>query len=97
MLGQAGGAGFLGGQGWLGFVAAGVFVVFLGLIVLGAVRSIRAYRSGRPVGLSAGPLRGIRAGDPPAPGWYEDPTGKAPLRWWDGSTWTDRTEVRKPD
>lgn len=24
-------------------------------------------------------------------GWYADPWGQAPLRWWDGSTWTGHT------
>lgn len=23
-----------------------------------------------------------------APGWYDDPTGRAAHRWWDGATWT---------
>lgn len=27
-------------------------------------------------------------------GWYDDPAGKAELRYWDGSTWTDRTKNR---
>ena len=27
----------------------------------------------------------------PAPGWYSDPWRTAPLRWWDGSQWTDHT------
>ena len=27
-------------------------------------------------------------------GWYADPAGKAELRYWDGSTWTDRTKDR---
>ncbi len=26
-------------------------------------------------------------------GWYGDPQGKARLRWWDGSTWTDHTSA----
>ncbi len=25
----------------------------------------------------------------PAPGWYADPTGQHPHRWWDGQQWTD--------
>lgn len=24
----------------------------------------------------------------PGPGWYPDPYGDAPLRWWDGANWT---------
>jgi membrane protease YdiL (CAAX protease family) len=27
----------------------------------------------------------------PTPGWYSDPWRAAPLRWWDGVQWTDRT------
>jgi hypothetical protein len=26
----------------------------------------------------------------PAPGWFPDPSGRWQVRWWDGSTWTDR-------
>lgn len=26
-----------------------------------------------------------------APGWYPDPSGAPQSRWWDGTTWTDRT------
>jgi hypothetical protein len=25
----------------------------------------------------------------PVQGWYDDPFSEAPLRWWDGSAWTD--------
>ena len=31
------------------------------------------------------------SGGRPQPGWYADPAGKAKLRWWDGSAWTDQT------
>ena len=28
----------------------------------------------------------------PAPGWYEDPVAAGgPLRWWDGTQWTEHT------
>jgi hypothetical protein len=27
----------------------------------------------------------------PAPGWYPDPGGAAPLRWWNGQAWTTAT------
>ena len=30
-------------------------------------------------------------------GWYRDPLGVAQLRWWDGLSWTDHTEVRRPE
>ena len=32
----------------------------------------------------------------PPPGWYHDPYGMAPQRWWDGGKWTDRTAGAKP-
>src|SRR5207302_5525955 len=37
----------------------------------------------------------MEAGDPLAPqGWYADPYGVAPLRWWDGAIWTGHTQPR---
>jgi Protein of unknown function (DUF2510)/Domain of unknown function (DUF4328) len=27
----------------------------------------------------------------PPPGWYTDPWGQGPLRWWDGTTWSSHT------
>jgi Protein of unknown function (DUF2510)/Domain of unknown function (DUF4328) len=27
----------------------------------------------------------------PPPGWYADPWGQGPLRWWDGTTWSSHT------
>ena len=30
---------------------------------------------------------------PDRPGWYPDPRGEADERWWDGESWTDRTET----
>lgn len=32
----------------------------------------------------------------PAAGWYEDPWKHAPLRFWDGATWTDATASSPP-
>jgi Protein of unknown function (DUF2510) len=27
----------------------------------------------------------------PGPGWHPDPSGQSPLRWWDGTRWSDYT------
>jgi len=29
-------------------------------------------------------------------GWYEDPWGMTPLRWWDGSAWTGYVNTGQP-
>lgn len=35
--------------------------------------------------------RGRGPAGPPGAGWYPDPWGQAPARWWDGSAWTGHT------
>ncbi|MDF2434727.1 MAG: hypothetical protein JWP44_4358 [Mucilaginibacter sp.] len=30
-------------------------------------------------------------------GWYRDPLGFPQVRWWDGSSWTNRVEKRRPE
>lgn len=32
----------------------------------------------------------------PAPGWYPDPGGAAPFRWWNGQAWTTATSQGTP-
>lgn len=32
----------------------------------------------------------------PDPGWYQDPSGEAPFRWWDGRQWTGYTSSGEP-
>jgi hypothetical protein len=38
----------------------------------------------------------MTAPPPPPPGWYPDPGGAAPLRWWDGQAWTSATSAGMP-
>jgi len=32
-------------------------------------------------------------GQPPAPGWYADPSQPGAQRWWDGTQWTQQTQA----
>jgi hypothetical protein len=41
-----------------------------------------------PVGAPPAPLPPPAAVSAPAPGWYPDPQGTGPFRYWDGRTWT---------
>ncbi|MFN3215488.1 MAG: DUF2510 domain-containing protein [Acidimicrobiales bacterium] len=56
-------------------------------------RSLPSTRSSRRAGLppdgevSARPSR--QASPLPQSGWYPDPRGEAPLRWWTGEAWSD--------
>lgn len=34
----------------------------------------------------------MNAVPPPPPGWYPDPSGRAPFRYWEGSRWTEHTD-----
>jgi hypothetical protein len=38
----------------------------------------------------------VNAPHPPPAGWYPDPSGRAPFRYWDGAQWTEHTNQGTP-
>lgn len=38
----------------------------------------------------------MNAPNTPPPGWYPDPSGQAPFRYWDGTRWTEHTNQGAP-
>jgi len=38
----------------------------------------------------------VNSPHPPPAGWYPDPSGRAPFRYWDGSQWTEHTNQGTP-
>jgi len=38
----------------------------------------------------------VNSPHPPPAGWYPDPSGRAPFRYWDGSQWTEHTDQGTP-
>jgi hypothetical protein len=60
---------------------------------LSAIDAARPALPGAGDGVPEGsPDRGaIATGSAVGPGWYRDPWGSAPLRWWDGRTWSWQT------
>ena len=64
---------------YLGLIAALAMLVG-GLLLAGGAR---------PEPSLAPPSGG--AAQPPLPGWYPDPQGRARLRFWDGAGWSDQT------
>lgn len=68
--------------------AFAISVGSLGIALIGVETSfLRRWAARRPVVHPA-------AGSVRAPGWYNDPWGRAPSRWWNGSIWTGRTSYR---
>ncbi|MCU1557512.1 MAG: hypothetical protein JWN09_1507 [Microbacteriaceae bacterium] len=41
-------------------------------------------------------MSSVNASAVPA-GWYRDPLGLPQIRWWNGISWTNRVEQRRPE
>jgi hypothetical protein len=46
-----------------------------------------------PVSQTPAPSPPAGPAGPGQPGWFPDPMGVATWRWWDGRTWTERTNT----
>jgi len=56
-----------------------VLAIVVALVALGLIVGFSIWRKRRRQG---------RGSTNAAPGWFPDPTGRFPLRYWDGATWT---------
>jgi hypothetical protein len=65
--------------GWFALAGLGGLLLILGvvLLIVGAVRRGRAY---------------VPAFAVSPPGWYQDPSGSARWRYWDGTRWTEHVQ-----
>jgi hypothetical protein len=73
---------------WAVLVIAGGLLALVSVVVL-IVVFVRSRRQAAPS--AATPAYAAAAPTAAPPGWYPDPSGQAPHRWWDGTRWTDHT------
>ncbi|MGI8661950.1 MAG: DUF2510 domain-containing protein [Acidimicrobiales bacterium] len=79
----------------------GVPALLAGILALVALILVLVNPWARKQARALGPPIGSGWPAPPPssaapPGWYDDPWGAAPKRWWDGSTWSGHTSGETP-
>ncbi len=56
-------------------------------------RGARRAEAGSPLVPARGPAEPVAGRGGPPPGWYADPTGRHPYRYWDGKAWTHHVAI----
>lgn len=56
------------------------------------ISPVTSDRNSESAAPAASPVAAVQSDLPPA-GWYPDPQGVAPVRWWDGAAWTSRIRM----